>query len=60
MQLQSKANFTLFLQLNCPNFRLKECNALLLLKLPKKLSLKESGVSYNQKKVFRDDQSQNI
>ena len=32
----------------------------MLLKLPKKLSLKESGVSYNQKKVSRDDQSQNI
>ena len=43
--------------LNCFNFRLK---ALELPKMSKKLSLKRSGAIYNQKKVSRDNNSQNV
>ena len=54
-QLQSKANFGHVFQLNCPNFKLKQCERPESYQnCQKKLSSKETGVSLNQKQVSED------
>ena len=60
-QLSSKRRFFFFLQLNCSYFiAFTVPNALELPKMSNKLSLKKSGTSYYQKRVYRDNHLQNI